>query len=275
MLPFSARSRPTIPLYALLVVALAHSHCSPAHATSVDHSTETPDLMQSDPEAGLPDGGEQYCGPVAAMNSMVWLSRRGYSKLAMPQSDRLDVQGKLALQLSQDMKTTKTGGTKVSGFLAGIETYVLRKGYSIASLKYQGWEEHQRRFDGGAEIPSLSFIKNSMDTANTAVWLKIGWYKYFPNKDEYIRFAGHWVTVVGMDNDSLSIHDPAPRSGKIPRSERVFLMRLAHGKVSTAWKGDRIYDAKNFYNLGGELKIKKRADYGLLDGVAALTLKSP
>lgn len=245
----------------------------PMSATTVDRSTDTPDLMQSNPQAGLPNGGEQYCGPVAAMNSMVWLSRHGYPKLSMPQADHLHVQGKLALQLSEDMRTTKSGGTKVSGFLTGIEKYVLGKGYSIASLKYQGWEEHQKRFDGGADMPSFSFIENSMNTGRTAVWLKIGWYRYFPNKNKYIRFAGHWVTLVGIDDTSLIVHDPAPRSGRSIKHERVTMTPLAHGMVSTGWEGDRTRDARSFYSLGGELKIKKSADCGLLDGVVALTLK--
>lgn len=249
----------------------------PCLAASIDYSSETPDLMQSDARAALPDGGEQFCGPVAAMNSMVWLSRRGFSNLAMSDCDRPYIQGKIALKLSEEMKTTRRDGTRVTGFLNGLESYVLQKGYSIASLKYQGWERHPNRFDGGSEHPTLSLIKTGMATANTAVWLKIGWYRFFPDEDKFIRFAGHWVTVVGLDETvnppSLLIHDPAPRSGKSEKHERVVLTPLTHGKISTGWEGDRLREAKGFYNLGGELKIKKLADCGLLDGVVVLTVR--
>jgi hypothetical protein len=38
---------------------------------------ETPDLVQTCRAAGFFKGGSDYCGPVAASNSLVWLARRG------------------------------------------------------------------------------------------------------------------------------------------------------------------------------------------------------
>lgn len=262
-----------------------------AHASLMDKSSETPDLMQSDPEAGLPDGGEQFCGPVAAMNSMVWLARHGYPNLAPMQlhsvhPERLDVQGKMALELSIDMHTTLRGGTGAKSFLTGIEKYIQKKGYTTQSLKYFGWEEHPKRFhvvSKGATLPALSLIKDAVAKENTAVWLKIGWYRYFPDTGKFVRFAGHWVTVVGIENTvnasrsstfTLIIHDPSPRSGKNITHERVTVNPIAHGHVSTGYDKE-LRDARGFYNLKGDLKIKRKADCGLLDGVAILTLNQP
>lgn len=249
-----------------------------ATASTFDRSTQTPDLMQTDPQAALPDGGREYCGPVAAADAIVWLSKNGFPSLTTSKAEDAKTVGALALTLAEKMKTTITGGTVPSGFLPGLEKYVAEKGY-VGSLQYQGWEKYPKRFDGGSELPQLNFIRRGLLSNSNAMWLKIGWYRYFPNEDKYVRFAGHWVTVVGMIDSpesnelTLLIHDPAARSGISPRHEAVTLSRIQSGKLITGYNGMTPRDASGFFKLGGELKIKSKADFGLLDGVAVLSLR--
>lgn len=253
-----------------------------SNALSIDRSTDTPDLMQSNPNAGLPYGGQPYCGAVAAANSMVWLSKNGYPKLA-PEKAYGDVkaQGLLALKLAKAMKTTRYGGTVPDGFLVGLEQYVKASGYKIDSLKYQGWEKRPKRCEGGSIKPQLSFLEQGIADPMSVAWIKIGWYKYFPKKDKYLRFAGHWVTLVGIkrtaggDNDSSSfvIHDPAPRSGTDKTNEVITVTKISHGKLWTGYDGDKCRDANGFYSVGGQVKIKEKADCGVIDGIVVLKLK--
>lgn len=84
--------------------------------------------------------------------------------------------------------------------------------------------------------------------------LKVGWYRYFPNEDKYVRFGGHWVTVVGVARtpggssaEALWIvHDPAPRSGPATSHDLVQVSRIRHGKLVTGYDGMKIKDASDF-----------------------------
>jgi hypothetical protein len=244
----------------------------------IDRSAETPDLMQSNPEAGLPDRGAPYCGPVAASNSFIWLSRNGYPGIAPANVDTPGEQGRLVMRLAREMNTTKRGGTTPDGFLKGIERYVQNTGYKIDSMKYQGWEVHPKRFSGMATDPDPALVRQTLTRKKTAAWLKIGWYKYFRAEDKYVRFAGHWVTVVGCRETTgggidFIVHDPAARSGAAPANEIVSLKPITHGKLLTGFDGNKARDAKGFFQLGGDLKIKQRADTAILDGIVVLQLR--
>jgi hypothetical protein len=242
-------------------------------------ATETPDLLQSSPEAALPWGGMAHCGPVAASNSLIWFANNGFDRLVKGDPAKSETQNKLALQLGNFMHTSYTAGTTVSAFLRGMEDYLQDTGHT-GTLKYQGWEEHPARFSAGPK-PALSFIREGLKN-DSATWIKIGWYRYFPLTKTYVRFAGHWVTLVGANSPTgtppepatLLIHDPAPRSGKQFTSERVTVSNLSTGKLATGYE-KHSRSAAGMLQLGGQLKIKDKADCGLVDGIVVLTnLKS-
>ena len=98
--------------------------------------------------------------------------------------------------------------------------------------------------------------------------------------DNYQRFAAHWVTVVGygrdqdgnLNPDILIVHDPAPRSGPNLSHDYVTIERIANGTLER-WKNGPKIDAAGFYKLGGGLKIKEGADFGILDGAVVLRMK--
>lgn len=256
---------------------------------SVDAARErieqTPDLMQSAPEAKLPGAGMTYCGPVAVSNSLIYLAEHGYPKLA-PAHGSKGTQGELARKLAQYMGTNTKRGTSVERLLNGVHRFVKDRGYAIDSLQYQGWEPHPASCSTGVKYPQVQFLENSLQ-GDTAVWLKIGWYKYSSRTGLYHLFEGHWVTLVGCesqensssvpakpaaDEDVLIIHDPAPRSGSQFSSERVRLEPITGGSFHTI-DGHPAMPANGFFKLKGDLKIKPGADCGILDGVVVLKLK--
>ncbi len=65
-----------------LATHFSHADVSALPSTYLTKVETTPDLRQSLPDAKLPFGGVPYCGPVAVSNSMVWLSRNGFERLA-------------------------------------------------------------------------------------------------------------------------------------------------------------------------------------------------
>jgi hypothetical protein len=241
---------------------------------------ETPDLMQSNPEAALPGGGMTYCGPVAASNSFVWLGAHGFDRFYRSggTTEVLD-QGKLALDLGQCMGTNKDRGTSPSSMLLGLDKFVKERGYKIETLRYQGWENHPARFSAGRACPSLAWIKDSL-SERSIVLLMIGWYHYKKDTDTYRMFAQHWLTLVGYGQDKqgrradnvLIVHDPAPRSGIAFSSDYIKCQPLHSGRFTGR---RRNASANGFCKLTGDLKIKKGADCGILDGALVLSLIKP
>lgn len=63
------------------IVAFAAVRCECAQEPSlqqlpdvfVEKLDSTADMTQTDPNAGLPNGGKSHCGPVAVSNSLLWL----------------------------------------------------------------------------------------------------------------------------------------------------------------------------------------------------------
>lgn len=258
----------------LVAAGVVGSSVTPGGAAveSVSRVDETPDLMQSEPQAGLPFEGAPYCGPVAASDSLIYMSKHGYPRLTSASALDARAQGQLSLRLSKLMKTTRLGGTTPDGLMVGLRKYIGERGYVVESLHYQGWE-HLDHGVALATLPQLAFVHKGLADDKSAVWLKIGWYRYFPAQDKYVRFAGHWVAVVGTEGDALIVHDPAPRSGSAASHDRVVPTEIVHGKIQTGYEGAKTMDAHGYHKLGGGLKIKQRADFGILDGVVVLRLK--
>lgn len=248
------------------------------NTVSVDRIITTPDLMQTLPAANLPYDGTAYCGPVAVSNSLVWLTHQGYPKLGLNDgADSPFTQGKLARVLGDKMSTGS--GTFAFELLRGIDQFVVEQGYAVDYLKYQGYEFRDPKYDTGVKIPDLNWIKSGLK-GPSGVWLSIGFYNYSPDKDEYVPFSEHWVTLVGFGQDKngkedpniLIIHDPAERSGAATSHDYVRLEKLQHGTFAAeSPKPDK--QAKGWYKMGGDLKIKKGSNCAILEGAVVLRMK--
>lgn len=251
----------------------------------LDLSAETPDFCQTDPSGKFAGKGADFCGPVSVSNSLVYLSKRGFPKLQPDAANGHAAQIALIQRLASPdfMDTFDRKGTSPPRLMAGVQKLVEEAGYQVVRLEQQGWKEATKQYPRQAEVPSLTWMKAALATPGGAVWLNVGWYKADAATNDYVRFGGHWVTLVGYGKDAAGnddprtvlIHDPAPRTGKAPVTQRVCLHELTTGTLQrpTSPTEVRRRPAKGFWELKDEMKLKVGADAAVLDAVVVLELK--
>ncbi len=265
--------------------------CMVCHASaddprpSMDLSGKIPDFCQTDPAGKFPDKGGDFCAPVSVSNSFLYLSKSGYPKLRPAAATDKDAQIKLIHRLaSKDfMDTIEKDGTSPPRLMAGVQRSVGDAGYEIVRLEQQGWKESTKTFPRTAEVPSLEWMKTGLSAPRGAVWLNVGWYAANAETKEFQRKGGHWVTLVGYGKDrsgkddplTLQIHDPAPRTGMKPLTQWIKLSSLDQGTLQRTTGNDEVRrrEAKGFYTMQGEMKLKTGADTAILDAAVILQLK--
>lgn len=72
------------------------------------------------------------------------------------------------------------------------------------------------------------------------------------------------------------VHDPAPRTGMKPLTQRVRLAVIDEGVLQRNVTSDKIRrrDARGFFEMKGEMKLKPGADAAILDTAVVLLIKS-
>jgi hypothetical protein len=222
--------------------------------TATDFINDVPDFSQGDIEHG-----QEYCAPVAVSNSLVWLTDRQQDQVALIET----------LASKDYMNTDLKIGTNVIGVMNGVKkiTNELFGGYE--SLEYQGWRKSNQ--DVTQKLPDINWLLAGI-SKRSAVWLNIGWYQYDSDSQQYIRNGGHWVTVVGYENDSLVIHDPATKTktNNPFGNEYVRLNKISAGLLTGKDKGLPM-SAEGYYYLDG-MHLKSGTDYGIIDGAVVLKL---
>jgi len=251
----------------------------------LDVSAETPDFCQTDPSGKFAGNGADFCGPVSVSNAFMYLSKHGFPKLQPDAASGYEAQIALINRLASPefMDTFDRKGTSPPRLMAGVQKLVEGAGYKIVRLEQQGWKEATKQYPRQAEVPSLAWMKEALAAPGGAVWLNVGWYKVDIATNDYVRFGGHWVTLVGYGKDAAGnedpltvlIHDPAPRTGKTPVTQRVRLSELTTGTLqrSTSPTEVRRRPAKGFWELKDEMKLKAGADAAILDAVVVLEVK--
>lgn len=239
---------------------------------------DTPDLTQTDPDLGVPGGGNSYCGPVAISNSVMWLAGHGYPELApdgaTPHEQQLELVRKLGSR--HYMATSPLSGTGAYGMLPGLERWIRDAGYQVKRLEYEGWRGHAKAYDVGARIPDLQWIASALHPGGAA-WINVGWYKPGPGGRAYRRHGGHWLTVVDAGHDEhgapdpsvLVLHDPAPYAGKEFENTYVRVEPIDHGWMLD---GKNAFPAKGYSKVAGGMHIKRDGDVAILDGAIVLEL---
>ena len=252
---------------------------------SVDLSSDIPDLCQTDPAGKFPDKGGDFCGPVSVSNSLMYLAKSSFPKLQPTAASERESQFKIIHRLASKefMDTVEKDGTSPPRLMTGVQKFIEEAGYKVARLEQQGWKESTKQFPRKAEIPSVEWMKEGLAAKGGAVWLNVGWYKVNAATNEYQRLGGHWVTLVGYgrtrngadDELMLLIHDPAPRTGMKPLTQRVKLAPLNKGSLQrNVSQGEvRRRDAKGFYEMKGEMKLKSGADTAILDAAVVLEVE--
>lgn len=235
---------------------------------------EYPDLTQSDPALGLPEGGSSYCGPVAVSNALMWLAQGGYPRLAPPASSLRERQLALvrALGTQRYMATSPTLGTGTFRLLEGLHRWVRDAGYEVERLEYQGWHGHPIAYSTHVKEPRLPWLAAALARGGVAV-LHVGWYVP-PTRWEpaYRRHGGHWVTVERvLDDGRVELRDPAPYAGDSPALERVRTRIIERGWLLD---GTARLRADGHLELTEGMHVKRPGEVALVDGAVILVLAS-
>jgi len=163
------------------------------------------------------------------------------------------------------MKTSIKSGTKPKNIVAGLEHFVHDKGYYI-KIETMGWRSKAKRI---GKIPRLSWIKKS-SIGNSNVVLNIGWYKYDYDSNTYQRTNGHYVTVVGFNEKTIYIHDPAKRDGLMKKTLQCTVQSLRPNSQLKLKSGKSI-SSNGFFELKC-LNIKRGNDLAIVDGAIAFKI---
>lgn len=229
---------------------------------------QIPALVQSDPAAGLPNGGRMFCAPVAVSNSLMAIFADEFGREGMTQLD-------LVLLLASDgyMYTHPEKGTKPGQLLRAVQRFVRKRGIADFSLRFQGLRDHEHQFGRGFHKPQLRWIQSSL-ARGAGVWLNIGWYHFDPNTAVYQRHDGHWLTAVGYGLDARGEPDPDMLVVLDPRTAGLSHVKLTPRRSGTIEGASKnfAFPANGIYQLETGLPLKKGADYALLDGVVVLSL---
>jgi len=220
-----------------------------------------PDFTQTDVTAVNSGNGQQYCAPVAVSNSIAWLSGKEGQQM------------ELIIQLASKayMNTSLKNGTGTTGVLRGVNRIAKELFGGYKTLEYQGWRKHPKNYSTGIKLPDIERIQSAVSSQSTA-WLNVGWYRYNSAKNEYKRIGGHWVTLVGFEDNQLIIHDPSPRAGKTFANEYAEYSIIQNGMLVGNKKGLPT-SATGYISLGEGFHIKSSADFAILDGVVYFALK--
>jgi hypothetical protein len=251
---------------------------------SFNLANDTPDFCQTDPAGKFAGNGGYYCGPVAAANSLMCLAKCGFPKLrpagATDQESEIQMIRRLAGK--EFMNTDGKRSTSPPRLMAGVKKIVEQAGYRITRLEQQGWKEQTKEFPATVEVPSVEWIKQGLACKGGAVMLNVGWYKFAVKTGEYQRIGGHWVTLVGYDEERdtqdhssvFIIHDPAPRTGMQPLTQRVRLAAIDHGTLMRKLASGEVcrHDAIGFFALKDGMKLKTGADTAIIDAAVVLVI---
>lgn len=246
----------------------------------MDRANEIPDLSQTDPTLGLPNGGVNHCVPVAATNGVLWLANvRGFKRL-VPIGDGRQAAAHIAqtLESADYMATNPDAGTTHNGFAQGLSRYVKEQGYQ-AQIKYQGRYRVNKKFNSTSTIPDYRWVTDSL-RGDSVIWLSIGFYAHDNAHNEYTRISGHMVTMVGYgldrngkpERDTFIVHNTwSNRNGKAIQNEYLKVETLRNGWF-TASDGARASDARDHMAIVDGMALPSGATIAIIDAAMVLEM---
>jgi hypothetical protein len=213
------------------------------------------------------------------------LATSGFPKLRPPAATAKESQIQIINRLAakEFMDTVGKRGTNPPRLMAGVKRFVEQAGYRVSRLEQQGCRDQSKRFPARVTTPSLAWIQHGLAAPGGVVWLNVGWYARRTGAGEYQRIGGHWVTLVGYEEDRRTpgstpvflIHDPAPRTGKNPLTQRVKLARLDHGWLVNRLSSGQLRRcaATGFFTLNDGMKLKSGADTAMIDAAVVMVVR--
>jgi hypothetical protein len=169
-------------------------------------------LLAGAPAWGLEKGGmpdlaqiDQTCLPTSAANLMIWFGHHGYPNLILPGDSEEARENHTIHLLMADTGARYDLGTEMEAVTHGLETYIHRAGYGCR-VEYRGLD--------GANQPFRPDWLQQNDDPNKGFVLLLTYCHYDPQHDSFTEAwnAGHAVTLVNAEPDTLLIHDPAHES---------------------------------------------------------------
>lgn len=264
---------------AMLGTIFLATMCWDTPAVHTEKVKATPDLCQTDKEAGFPGGGGTFCAPVSVSNGLIALSERGFPRLRPTATTLKQSQIQLVNILARKEYMDADDGAGPASVMRGLQKYIEQAGYRIERMEYQGWRKGGRGHPAKAEIPNLAWIKEGIADPQGAVFLNIGWYMNEQGGRQFRRTGGHWMTLVGYgvskagrkDPSTFLIHDPAPRTGASGRTQYVKFENLTAGTL-VGNDAPLPRSAVGYFRMGDGMVIKKGRDLAILDAVVVLVL---
>ena len=198
--------------HALILLALVAGLLLPARA---DQKSGMPDLAQE----------EETCLPTSTTNLIVWFGKHGYPKLIKPGDSADDGYIHTIHAIMGETNARYDLGTRTDAITSGIAKYITDAGYSC-DVEYRGLDWSKVHFTSVIKDPDEDKYKdfeNKTPEAFTQDWLSdnsdlnkgfilLLAYCNFDrgnNTFHYAINAGHAVTLVDAQPDTLLIHDPA------------------------------------------------------------------
>lgn len=237
-----------------------------------EKADQVPNVCQSCYSETVKWGGKPHCAPAAVSNSLVWLSKNGFSSLQPFNSENQNMdQAKLVNALGDVMETTENGGTSPKKVLAGLKKFLEQKKVKFKRMAAVGWRSVPDFVAVDDSSVKLDWIKEGT-LGKDSVWILIGWCKFDSVKNNCKIYDGHWMTVVGYgknregkeDSNILIVHDPAERSER--KNYYATIGVLENGTI------DGSKDAKGVLTLSGDVVLKPSADRGVIQGAYRLEM---
>ncbi|MBN1590094.1 MAG: cadherin-like domain-containing protein, partial [Pirellulales bacterium] len=242
----------------------------------LDKIYTTPDYCQTDsayggfpdPNPPYEDHGGVFCGPCSVSNSLMWLDDNGFPNLAANTAVRKYDQHELIETIASAEYTNSYyhDGLNPTRLATGVSSYIHDCGYEYSRFEFQSWRDVPAAFDTGIDRPNLDWARAGIASPTGVVLWSVGWYDYHPSTKSYTREGGHWVTMVGYDDDHLIIHDPSPRTGYDLVNNYVTPTLITDPQVT--FPGG---NAAGYYLLSG-WPINSVGDYAILDGVFVIEM---
>jgi hypothetical protein len=166
---------------------------------------------------------EETCLPTSTANLIIWFGQHGYPKLIVKSDSADDGYIHTVHAMITAVHATYQFGTDTMAITYGIQKYIQDAGYS-ADVEYRGLDWSQLQDKDVIQDPDMEAYKKAYrtpaafsqdwlqenDDPNKGFILLLVYSKYDPDNGTFSDpVAGHAVTLVNAEPDTILIHDPA------------------------------------------------------------------
>ena len=207
----------------MLVMRLRYIHALAAFALTLVLLSPA----RAEQKIGMPDLGqeEQTCLPTSTTNLIVWFGKHGYPKLIVPGDSEDDGYIHTVHAVMEKTNARYDLGTRMEAITTGIADYIHDKGYGC-DVEYRGLDCNKVKVTELIKDPDAAKYKdfdsktpedfsqdwlssNSDPTKGFILLLAYVNFDRNTNSFSYAINAGHAVTLVDAQPDTILIHDPA------------------------------------------------------------------